>query len=97
MLLLSSFFDGVSTRKFKSKGSKIFTKGSNHAKKYIEGKGYNSTNIDLTGIGSLTNMNFPMWEVDDSGNRLETKPWTIDFCEWNTFFVTKSYDGLHPD
>ena len=48
-------------------------------------------------IGRLMNKAFPMWKVDDKGNRKKTKPCTVDSCEWNPFYVTKRYDGLHPD
>jgi len=38
-----------------------------------------------------------MWEADSDGKRLETKLCSADSCEWNPFYVTKRYDGLHPD
>ena len=82
--LLSSFSDGASTRNLKSKSSK----GS---------KGSKGPKGALPEIGSLMDVAFPMWEVDDSGNRVETKPCTVGSCEWNPFYVTKRYDGLHPD
>jgi hypothetical protein len=43
------------------------------------------------------NIAFPMWEVDANGGRVEKKPCTVDDCEWNPYYVTKRYDGLHPD
>lgn len=48
-------------------------------------------------IGLLIDKAFPMWNVDKDGNRKKTKPCTVDSCEWNPFYVTKRYDGLHPD
>jgi len=51
----------------------------------------------LPEIGSLMDEAFPMWKVDANGNRKETKPCTVDSCEWNPFYVTKRYSGLHPD
>eukprot|EP00588_Corethron_pennatum_P012883 CAMPEP_0194274216 /NCGR_PEP_ID=MMETSP0169-20130528/7344_1 /TAXON_ID=218684 /ORGANISM="Corethron pennatum, Strain L29A3" /LENGTH=354 /DNA_ID=CAMNT_0039017343 /DNA_START=167 /DNA_END=1231 /DNA_ORIENTATION=- len=48
-------------------------------------------------IGSLMDKAFPMWEVDDTGSRKVEKPCSVDSCEWNPFYVTKRYDGLHPD
>jgi len=40
---------------------------------------------------------FNFWDVDDDGNRLETKPCTVSSCEWNPYYLTKRYDGDHPD
>lgn len=51
----------------------------------------------LPEINDLMNAAFPMWEVDEEGRRVEEKPCTVDSCEWNPFYVTKRYDGLHPD
>ena len=51
----------------------------------------------LPEINSLMDRAFPKWEVDSDGNRLETKSCTVDLCEWNPYFVTKRYNGLHPD
>ena len=51
----------------------------------------------LPEINDLINIAFPMWEVDDAGNRVEKKPCTVNSCEWNPFYITKRYDGLHPD
>ena len=48
-------------------------------------------------IGGLMNTAFPMWEVDAGGNRVTTKPCTVDSCEWNPHYVTKRYAGRHPD
>jgi len=53
--------------------------------------------ILLPEIGILMNRAFPMWKVDAKGNRIKTKTCTVDSCEWNPFYVTKRYDGLHPD
>jgi len=57
----------------------------------------NTTTTTLPEIGSLMDIAFPMWEVDENGNRVETKDCTVESCEWNPFYVTKRYDGLHPD
>lgn len=38
-----------------------------------------------------------MWEVDEEGRRVEKKRCTVDTCEWNPHYITKRYDGLHPD
>ena len=51
----------------------------------------------LPEINDLINIAFPMWEVDENGNRLEVKPCTVNSCEWNPYYITKRYDGLHPD
>ena len=51
----------------------------------------------LPDINDLINIAFPMWEVDENGNRLEVKPCTVNSCEWNPYYITKRYDGLHPD
>eukprot|EP00579_Thalassiosira_antarctica_P028307 CAMPEP_0202028692 /NCGR_PEP_ID=MMETSP0905-20130828/63581_1 /ASSEMBLY_ACC=CAM_ASM_000554 /TAXON_ID=420261 /ORGANISM="Thalassiosira antarctica, Strain CCMP982" /LENGTH=549 /DNA_ID=CAMNT_0048592407 /DNA_START=13 /DNA_END=1663 /DNA_ORIENTATION=+ len=60
--------------------------------------GTSSTNTKtLPEINSLIDIAFPMWEVDENGNRVETKSCMVDSCEWNPFYVTKRYDGLHPD
>jgi hypothetical protein len=40
---------------------------------------------------------FNFWEVDETGARVEEKPCTVDSCEWNPYYITKHYDGLHPD
>lgn len=56
-----------------------------------------TNNKTLPEINSLIDIAFPMWEVDENGNRVETKSCTVDSCEWNPFYVTKRYDGLHPD
>eukprot|EP00584_Thalassiosira_punctigera_P010778 CAMPEP_0172545624 /NCGR_PEP_ID=MMETSP1067-20121228/15497_1 /TAXON_ID=265564 ORGANISM="Thalassiosira punctigera, Strain Tpunct2005C2" /NCGR_SAMPLE_ID=MMETSP1067 /ASSEMBLY_ACC=CAM_ASM_000444 /LENGTH=430 /DNA_ID=CAMNT_0013332403 /DNA_START=134 /DNA_END=1426 /DNA_ORIENTATION=+ len=53
--------------------------------------------IVLPEINELMNMAFPMWEVDENGNRVETKECKVDSCEWNPYYITKRYDGLHPD
>jgi len=67
-------------------------------KKGIKGKKSKASNKrKLPEIGSLMDKAFPMWEVDDKGNRNETKPCSVKSCEWNPFYVTKRYDGLHPD
>ena len=55
------------------------------------------TTLALPEINSLINVAFPMWEVDEDGERVETKNCTVEACEWNPFYVTKRYDGLHPD
>mmetsp|Transcript_18151 Transcript_18151/g.27540 ORF Transcript_18151/g.27540 Transcript_18151/m.27540 type:complete len:386 (-) Transcript_18151:104-1261(-) len=51
----------------------------------------------LPEIGSVINNAFPMWEIDEGGNRVNVKECTPNSCEWNPFYVTKRYDGLHPD
>jgi hypothetical protein len=51
----------------------------------------------LPEINELMNIAYPMWEVDAEGRRVETKNCSVDDCEWNPFYVTKRYDGLHPD
>uniref|UniRef100_A0A7S4UGS6 Uncharacterized protein n=1 Tax=Ditylum brightwellii TaxID=49249 RepID=A0A7S4UGS6_9STRA len=51
----------------------------------------------LPGDGELMELAFPYWEVDDNGERVERKPCSVDSCEWNPFYLTKRYDGLHPD
>ena len=56
-----------------------------------------TTTDDLPEISSLIDIAFPMWEVDDQGHRVEQKDCTVDSCEWNPFYITKRYDGLHPD
>ena len=38
-----------------------------------------------------------MWEVNDRGERKKARECTVESCEWNPFYVTKRYDGLHPD
>ncbi len=59
----------------------------------------NETSSDLPEINDLMNIAFPMWAVNGKGERdmkLAT-PCTVDDCQWNPFYVTKRYDGLHPD
>jgi len=51
----------------------------------------------LPEINSLINIAFPMWEVDKKGNRNKINECTVESCEWNPFYITKRYDGLHPD
>mmetsp|Transcript_55432 Transcript_55432/g.60050 ORF Transcript_55432/g.60050 Transcript_55432/m.60050 type:complete len:476 (+) Transcript_55432:107-1534(+) len=66
----------------------------------VDGDTNATTTTTLTAlpeIGSLIDSAFPMWEVDENGKRLETKDCTVDSCEWNPFYITKRYDGLHPD
>jgi hypothetical protein len=64
----------------------------------VDGKSNDvTTTPDLPEIGSLIDIAFPMWEVDDQGHRVEKKDCTVDSCEWNPFYITKRYDGLHPD
>ena len=53
--------------------------------------------LNLPEINSLMNVAFPMWEVDEGGNRIEYKNCTVESCEWNPFYITKRYDGLHPN
>jgi len=48
-------------------------------------------------IGTLMDAAFPMWEVDSKGNRVEHKECIPSSCEWNPYYLTKRYDGLHPD
>merc|ERR1711935_1202859 len=54
-------------------------------------------------INDLMNKAFPMWEVDADGNRLtggrrlDGGSCTVSDCKWNPYYVTKRYDGLHPD
>mmetsp|Transcript_36634 Transcript_36634/g.74734 ORF Transcript_36634/g.74734 Transcript_36634/m.74734 type:complete len:351 (-) Transcript_36634:84-1136(-) len=48
-------------------------------------------------IGSLMDRAFPMWEVDGDGRRVEYKECTVESCEWNPYYLTKRYDGLHPN
>jgi len=64
-------------------------KGSKGSKGYFRGH--------LPEINDLMNSAFPMWEVDTEGRRMEVKSCTVNSCEWNPFYVTKRYDGLHPD
>ena len=53
--------------------------------------------ITLPEINDIMNKAFPMWEVDEEGRRVEKKRCTVDTCEWNPHYITKRYDGLHPD
>lgn len=57
----------------------------------------NETASTLPEINDLMNIAFPMWEVNDKGVRKKVTECTVDACEWNPFYVTKRYDGLHPD
>mmetsp|Transcript_22398 Transcript_22398/g.40398 ORF Transcript_22398/g.40398 Transcript_22398/m.40398 type:complete len:414 (+) Transcript_22398:44-1285(+) len=59
--------------------------------------GDDSTATTLPEIFSLIDIAFPMWEVDADGNRIEMSECTVTSCKWNPFYVTKRYDGLHPD
>lgn len=52
---------------------------------------------ELPEIGYLMDTAFTMWEVDRNGRRKTRKPCRVDSCEWNPFYLTKRYDGLHPD
>jgi len=65
-------------------------------KKGKKGKKAKSSNSSPE-IGTLMDKAFPMWKVDENGNRQEIKTCTVESCEWNPFYVTKRYDGLHPD
>jgi len=51
----------------------------------------------LPEIGGLMAEVFNFWEVDNEGKRVETKPCTVQSCEWNPYYLTKRYDGAHPD
>jgi len=66
-------------------------------KKGKKGKHGKREGMNLPEIGILMNMAFPMWKVDANGNRIETKDCSVDSCEWNPYYITKRYDGLHPD
>ena len=44
-------------------------------------------------IGRLMNKAFPMWKVDDKGNRKKTKPCTVDSCKWNPFMLLNGMMG----
>jgi len=59
--------------------------------------GVDTTATSLPEINSLINIAFPMWDVDADGSRTETSECTVTSCKWNPFYVTKRYDGLHPD
>lgn len=86
MLLASTSVDVAgSNRNLKKKKNK---KNKKHAK---------SGGMRLPEVGSLIDRAFPMWEIDTDGNRVETKECTVDSCEWNPYYITKRYDGLHPD
>ena len=78
------------TRKLKVKKAK----GGKKAKKN-GGNGSNS-GVTIPEIGSLINIAFPMWEVDGNGTRVVDSPCTVNSCEWNPYYLTKRYDGLHP-
>jgi hypothetical protein len=51
----------------------------------------------LPEIFGLIDEVFNFWKVDEAGARVEVKPCTPDSCEWNPYYLTKRYDGLHPD
>lgn len=48
-------------------------------------------------IKELMDLAFPKWIADNDGNRIEHKACTVDSCEWNPFYTTARWDGLHPD
>ena len=56
-----------------------------------------SLSNDMPEIGKLIDKAFPMWEIDKEGKRVTPKSCTLDSYEWNLFYVTKRYDGRHPD
>ena len=51
----------------------------------------------LPDINSLINIAYPMWAVGEGGNRKQINACTVESCEWNPFYITKRYGGLHPD
>jgi len=91
-LLAFSAAENSGLRNLNAKGPKAAKKSKSGTSK----RSKQSKNA-LPEINSLMNRAFPMWEVDSDGKRLETKSCTVDSCEWNPFYVTKRYDGLHPD
>jgi hypothetical protein len=98
-ILQSSNAINNSTRNLKSK-SWEYSKSKGNLKSKKSGKSSKSKGpsgtITVPEIGSLIDKAFPMWEVDEDGNRVEDKPCNIDSCEWNPFYITKRYDGLDP-
>lgn len=86
-LLHSSNAEGDTDKK---KGPKV---GKKNGKK----NGSNVNKVIIPEIGSLIDKAFPMWEVHTNGDRVETKTCTVESCEWNPHYVTKRYDGFHPD
>lgn len=51
----------------------------------------------LPEIFGLIDAAFPMWEVNEKGGRVEKKACKVKSCEWNPYYITKRYDGDHPD
>jgi len=51
----------------------------------------------LPEIFGLIDAAFPMWEVNEKGGRVEKKGCKVKSCEWNPYYITKRYDGDHPD
>ena len=89
-----------SGRNLKSKGEwESGTKSAKNSKKSKKKSTKKSKSLGdkLPEIGILMDRAFPMWEIDMDGNRITTKPCTTDSCEWNPYYVTKRYDGRHPD
>lgn len=70
----------------KAKGSKKAKNGGNGS----------NAGVTIPEIGSLINIAFPMWEVNGNGTRVGGSPCTVNSCEWNPYYLTKRYDGLHP-
>ena len=100
MITLATDSTNATTRNLKSYKSVKASKSSKAEKSPKAEKSVKSakgSKSSLPEIGSLMDKAFPMWEVDSDGKRLETKPCSADSCEWNPFYVTKRYDGLHPD
>lgn len=81
----------------KSSKSPKSSKAGKGGKGGSSGPGGGPDKITLPEIGSVIDGAFPMWEIDGDGNRVTKKPCTVDSCEWNPYYITKRYDGLHPD
>jgi len=79
-----------STRTLKSNKVNKASKGAKKAKKGA---------MQVPEVNDLMNIAFPMWEVDEDGVRIgpDTPDCTPTTCEWNPYYLTKRYDGLHPD
>lgn len=80
-ILQSSNAINNSTRNLKSK-SWEYSKSKGNLKSKKSGKSSKSKGpsgtITVPEIGSLIDKAFPMWEVDEDGNRVEDKPCNID-------------------
>lgn len=69
-------------------------------RKMKKAKNNNKKPSKLPEISGLIDIAFPMWEVDEEGRRVGEEHCHVEHphqCLWNPYYLTKRYDGEHPD